>query len=135
MASDPPLRESRMLRGWAHGFRSSAKGKKYDRLGPWPPVLRCGEEVRRGGGRERQSSEILPRVTLLFLNVSKCQRKEQRSVPNSFLYISFCVIFCVIFFVFHHRDRTIIRRIIPFLSLFLCLAENLPLSFVILLSL
>jgi hypothetical protein len=45
MASDPPLRESRMLRGWAHGFRSSAKGKYDDtRLGPWLQILRLGKE-------------------------------------------------------------------------------------------
>ncbi len=41
MASDPPLRERRMKRGWAHDFRSSAKGKKDDRrLGPWLQILR-----------------------------------------------------------------------------------------------
>jgi hypothetical protein len=57
MASDPPLRERRLKRGWAHGFRSSAKGKrmiqgwaygfrftakgKKDdmRLGPWLQIL------------------------------------------------------------------------------------------------
>jgi hypothetical protein len=40
MASDPPLRERRMIRGWAHGFRSSAKGKKDDtRQGPWLQIL------------------------------------------------------------------------------------------------
>jgi hypothetical protein len=40
MASDPPLRERRMLRDWAHGLRSSAKGKKdVTRLGLWPQFL------------------------------------------------------------------------------------------------
>jgi hypothetical protein len=40
MASGPPLREIRMIRGWAHGFRSSAKEKKDDtRLGPWLQIL------------------------------------------------------------------------------------------------
>jgi hypothetical protein len=40
LVSDPPIRESRMIRGWAHGFRSSTKGKKDDmRLGPWPQIL------------------------------------------------------------------------------------------------
>jgi hypothetical protein len=91
MALDPPLRERRMIRGWAHGFRSSAKGKKDDtRLGPWPPVLRCGEEVRRGGGRERQSSEILPRVTRLFLNFIEESRATSLII---YLFILFCVIF------------------------------------------
>jgi hypothetical protein len=41
MVSDPPLRERRMIRGWDHGFRSSAKGKKDDtRLGPRLQILR-----------------------------------------------------------------------------------------------
>jgi hypothetical protein len=40
MVSDPPLREKRMSRDWAHGFRSSAKGKKAEtRLGPWLQIL------------------------------------------------------------------------------------------------
>ncbi len=114
MASDPPLRESRMLRRWAHGFRSSAKGKEDDtRLGPWPPVLRCGEEVRRGGvGRERQSSEILPRVALLFLNV----REESNTASLIVLYLSFLC----------YNFVTFIRSTIPFSIFFLCLAENLP---------
>jgi hypothetical protein len=103
MASDPPLRERRMIRGWAHGFRSSAKGKKYDkRLGPWPPVLRCGEEVRRGGGRERQSSEILPRVTLLFLNV----REERNTAARVLVYLNFCVTLYAVGDIVYHIIHT-----------------------------
>jgi hypothetical protein len=41
MASDPPLREKRMSRGGALGFRSFAKGKKdVTRLGSRLQILR-----------------------------------------------------------------------------------------------
>jgi hypothetical protein len=40
MASYPLLWERRMLLCWAHGLRSSTKGKKDDkRLGPWLQIL------------------------------------------------------------------------------------------------
>jgi hypothetical protein len=114
MASDPPLRERRMIRGWAHGFRSSLL-RESRMIRGWAHGLRssgaekkCGEEEEEGSVSPVRSFVVSPCCFLMFLNV--------REKSNAASLILFNFYFLCYIFVFHDWVFTSLRSIIPFFN-------------------